>query len=180
MPSSIIKKGITLFLIIYILLIGFTIPKIEEVKEKNASFPIHTSSIIKKEETIGKLIIPKINLEQNLYPIDSEENTIEKHVTILKDSIFPEEDNSIMILAAHSGTAGVAYFEHLDELKTNDEIYLTYNKKDYIYKVIEIWEEEKTGFIHINKEKEKQLILTTCSPKKDGYQLVINCIKKES
>jgi LPXTG-site transpeptidase (sortase) family protein len=85
-----------------------------------------------------------------------------------------------MILAAHSGTAGVAYFEHLDELKTNDEIYLTYNKKDYIYKVIEIWEEEKTGFIHINKEKEKQLILTTCSPKKDGYQLVINCIKKES
>ena len=39
---------------------------------------------------------------------------------------------------------------------------------------------KKNGYIHINKEPTKQLILTTCSPNKEGYQLVINSIKKES
>ena len=85
-----------------------------------------------------------------------------------------------MILAAHSGTGDIAFFQELDKIELYDEIYLQYNKNEYIYEVIEIWEEKKNGYIHINKEPTKQLILTTCSPNKEGYQLVINSIKKES
>ena len=85
-----------------------------------------------------------------------------------------------MFIAAHSGIGKIAYFEELDELKPNDEIILNINNKTYKYIVKEYWEEKKNGYINVNKESKKQLILTTCSPNKDNYQLIINCIEKES
>ena len=126
--------------------------------------------------TYGTLIINKINLNEELFPINSEENTIERHVSILNGSNYPE----LMIIAAHSGIGPIAYFQELDKLEINDEIILIIENNKSIYKIKDIWEEKKNGYINFNKEKEKQLILTTCSPNKEGYQLVINCIEKES
>lgn len=139
-----------------------------------------TKYIIEKKEEIGYIIIPKINLERPLYPINSKENTIEKNIAILKESIMPDETNSILILAAHSGTGKIAFFEQLDQLTINDEIIISYHNKNYTYQVKDIWEEKKNGYININKELKKQLVLTTCSPKKDNTQLIINCTIKES
>ena len=160
-------------IIIIILLLGI-----------NKSIPTIDNSIVKekKEQTdiFGTLIINKIHLKEVLYPIESEKNTIEKHVTILEKSTPPTEEKGILLLAAHSGTGKIAYFEELDELKEKDEIIIHYQKKDYKYMVKDIWEEEKTGFIHINKEEKKQLVLTTCSPKKKNIQLIVNCVEKES
>ena len=85
-----------------------------------------------------------------------------------------------MIIAAHSGIGPIAYFQELNKLELNDEITLIIENKTYTYKVKDIWEEKKNGYINFNKENKKQLILTTCSPNKEGYQLVINCIEKES
>ena len=131
---------------------------------------------IETNNTYGLLIINKINLKEELFPIDSRENTIERHVAILKDSNYP----SLMIIAAHSGIGPIAYFQELDKLELNDEIILIIENKKNIYIVKDIWEEKKNGYININKENKNQLILTTCSPNKEGYQLVINCIEKES
>ena len=126
------------------------------------------------DDSIGKLIINKISLKENIYDINNSKNNIEEHVTILS-----EIDNTL-VLAAHSGTGNIAYFERLDELNIDDEIILYYKNKKYIYTVIEIYEEKKNGYIHINKNKKRQLVLTTCSPKKANYQLIVNCIEKES
>ena len=54
------------------------------------------------------------------------------------------------------------------------------NNKQYIYIVKDIWEEPKNGYINVNKENKKQLILTTCSPTNSKKQLIVNCIEKES
>lgn len=132
------------------------------------------------KDQIGELKIKKINLQEPLFSMDSQENTIEKHITILKDSIFPQHKNSIMFIAAHSGTGKIAYFEELDQLNPNDTIILTLENKKYFYQVKNIWEEKKNGYINVNKENKNQLILTTCSPNHPGYQLVINCIEKAS
>jgi len=129
---------------------------------------------------IGRINIKKIKLKEDLYKIGSEENNVEKHVTILKESIFPPTENSIVFLAAHSGSGKIAYFQELDKLQEKDEIILTLNNKNYYYEVKDIWEEKKNGYINVNKESKDQLVLTTCSPTKEQYQLVINCIKKES
>ena len=146
------------------------------IKISNEEY-LNNFNINKKEDTpIGKITINKINLNEYFYSIESTENTIEKHVSILKESDFP----NILILAAHSGIGKIAYFEKLDHLNINDEIKINYDGKVYYYIIKEIWEEKKNGYININKELEHQLILTTCSPKKKNYQLVINCIEKES
>ncbi len=129
-----------------------------------------------KKDYLGIISIDKINLKETFYDINNPNNTIEKHVSILKESIFPE----LLILAAHSGTANIAYFNDLDKLEIKDTIKIEYQEKTYFYEVKDIWEEKKTGYIHINKEKDNQLILTACSPKRNGYQLIINSIKKES
>ena len=56
------------------------------------------------------------------------------------------------------------------------KVKLKYKDKIYNYTINNIWEEEKTGYIHINKTKENQLILTTCSPKNKDKQLIIESI----
>ena len=161
-----VKKIYILLLFIIIVTTPLSIVRISNTKLNNNIF--------------GIIIINKINLKEELFPINSIENTIERHVSILKDSTYPEENNSLMIIAAHSGIGPIAYFQELDKLELNDEIILIIKNKKYIYKVKDIWEEKKNGYININKENKKQLILTTCSPNKEGYQLVINCIEKES
>ena len=154
--------------IILLLLIVIGTP-LSIIKISTNTEPINTN------DYYGKLIINKINLNEELFPIGSNENTIERHVSILKDST-----DDLMIIAAHSGIGPIAYFQELDKLELNDEIILIIEDNKTIYKVKDIWEEKKNGYISINKENTKQLILTTCSPNKEGFQLVINCIKKES
>lgn len=131
---------------------------------------------IKNTSPYGILIINKINLKEELFPRNSSENTIERHVSILKESDYP----NLMIIAAHSGIGPIAYFQELDKLTIDDEIVLIIKNKKRIYKVKDIWEEKKNGYININKEDKNQLVLTTCSPNKEGYQLIINCTEKES
>lgn len=129
-----------------------------------------------QEKPIGKLIINKINLIEDIYSIDSKHNNIEEHVTILPPSKEPEQKNTTIFIAAHSGTGRIAYFKNLNNLSINDQIILIYKNISYKYIVKNIWEEKKTGTITIPKENTNQLILTTCSPTKDGYQLIINCL----
>lgn len=166
-----IKKTLYILTILLFLLI-FSLSTI-----KISSEPIITNTTIVQKEEIGKIIINKINLKRNLYDINSPENNVEKNITILKESIPPTEKESIMILAAHSGTGKIAYFNELDKLELNDSIILLYKNKKYIYIVKNIWEEEKNGYISFNKEKRKQLILTTCSPTNNKKQLIISCIE---
>ncbi len=143
-----------------------------EAKEKNYNKP----TTIQKKDQIGYLKIDKLNLYQPLFKKESDYNNIEENVTILKESKMPDQDDSIVFLAAHSGSGKIAYFEELDQLSKGDTIQLNYKNKTYQYQINKIWEEEKTGYIHINKDNKKQLILTTCSPNHQNKQLIISSI----
>ena len=127
-----------------------------------------------ENDQIGYLKIDKINLFQPLLKKESVHNNIEENVTILKDSIMPTEKNSIVFLAAHSGSGSIAFFKDLNKLEVGDIIELKYKNQIYHYQINNIWEERKNGYIHVNKTKLKQLILTTCSPEKENKQLIIN------
>lgn len=132
-----------------------------------------------KKELIGNLIINKINLDMPLYNIESKKNNIEENITILKESILPPNKESIVFLAAHSGTSKISYFNNLDKLEINDTIFLTINNTENTYQIINIYKQKKNGYINVNKENKDQLILTTCDPNDNKYQLIINSTKKE-
>jgi len=167
-----LKKILILFIIILLLIFTESIIKIDTNKVAiNKPILINTY----KEKPIGKLIINRINLNKNIYSINSKENTIEKNIQLLKEST-----DNLIIIAAHSGSGEIAYFNNLNKLEKNDEIILVLNNTTSKYIVKEYWEQKKNGYIDISKEEQDQLILTTCSPNHQGYQLIVNSIKKES
>ena len=112
---------------------------------------------IVENDQIGYLKIDKINLFQPLLKKESVHNNIEENVTILKDSIMPTEKNSIVFLAAHSGSGSIAFFKDLNKLEVGDIIELKYKNQIYHYQINNIWEERKNGYIHVNKTKLKNL-----------------------
>ena len=124
-----------------------------------------------KEKPIAILTINKINLRKEIYDINSKHNNVEENVTILND------DDNLIVLAAHSGPGVIAYFNDLDELEISDKVELKYKNNNLTYKVIKIEEQLKDGTIEINKTSKKRLILTTCSKKDKLKQVVITTEK---
>lgn len=169
-----IKRIYLILIIILLVLLPSSLLRISNSSNTIKVKPISINNLL--EQPFGELTINRINLKEKLYNLKSPQNTVDKHVTIIEGSSFP----NILILAAHSGEGKIAYFENLDELKINDIIIINHNNKKYHYYVKEIWEEKKDGYINLNKDNKNQLILTTCSPNHNGYQLIINCIEKES
>lgn len=137
---------------------------IEDIKENH------------EKELFGIITIKDINLQNKpIYNITSKKNNIEENITILKESTTPDKENSIIFLAAHSGIGPLAYFKNLHKINLNSLVELKYQEKKYIYKVVNIYEQEKNGFIRITSTSNKKIILTTCSENK-GKQLIIECL----
>lgn len=137
----------------------------ELVKNYYVNDIVETKPIVKKinnevkEEYLGILKIPKINLIEGFYNINSKNNNINKSVTILKES-----NDRVIYLTAHSGSGYLAFFKDLDKLNIDDIICLDINGNSYQYIINNIYEEDKNGLITINHNiNEKYLVLTTCS-----------------
>ena len=172
-----------ILLIVIIIIYLFTCNIIYNYYKDNKVITKNTSTTTKigyntiKDDIKGKIIISKIHLSNNLYDINSKKNNVDKNVTILRGEF--EEKNGTVIIAAHSGNSKISYFQNLDKLQINDIVKIIYNSKEYTYIIKDIWNTKKTGEIKIPNMNTNQLILTTCSPHKDNYQLIINCILKE-
>ncbi len=141
------------------------------------------SSIVKisnnQQEVIATIEIPKINLKENIYKISNAQEDVDKNVVILKESTFPVEKESILFIAAHSGSGHNAYFNNIDKLSTGNIVKFYYKNKLYTYIVDKKWEENKDGALEVSKTNKHELILTTCSKQNSNKQLIIKCIKKE-
>ncbi|HIT11145.1 MAG TPA: sortase [Candidatus Onthousia faecigallinarum] len=149
-----------------------------ETTSTNYSSDIATIEEDNQEEIWGTLDIPEIGLTQPIYPLDSPKNNVEENVTILKESILLPEENSIIFLAAHSGTGKKAFFTRLDDLKKGDSIIFTFKGKTNYYEIVDIMEQEKDGTISVPKNQISELVLTTCSERDRTKQLVIIAQKK--
>lgn len=122
---------------------------------------------LEKNNYYGYLIIPSLNITYGFYDIHNEFNNVDRNVTLINSNI-----ENTYVLAAHSGSGNLAYFNDLKYLKKYDELYLKFKDKILKYEIINIKSEKKNGKIKI-KNKENQLILTTCDQIKKGNQLII-------
>ena len=71
--------------------------------------------------------------------MDSRNNDVNKSVTILKESVLPNGNGSIIYLTAHSGTGYLAFFKDIDKLEINDIIHLDIKNNNYQYIVNNIY-----------------------------------------
>lgn len=121
------------------------------------------------DESYGYIEIPKINLNKKFI----EGGNIDKNIIVVKPSVYPNKEESLFILAAHSGTGKYAYFNYLYKLKIKDKIYITYMDKKYTYNIIDIYYQKKDGNIDIYKiMNNKTLVLITCTNGKRNLQTV--------
>ena len=115
-------------------------------------------------EYIGYLTIPKINLKKGFLDMRSELNNVEKNITIIEGSSYPDKDKGNLIIAAHSGSGWKAFFNDLYKLSTGDIAEVSYKGKKYTYKIVNIYKQEKTGKIAIYRNYDKTtLTLITCT-----------------
>ena len=149
---------------------------INDSKIKVNGVSIDNENTINNEEVnnyLGVISIPKINLEQGFYDIDNPLNNVDKNIELISNSNMPDVENGTLILAAHSGNDRVSYFNKLYKLNIDDEIEIIYNKSKYLYKLIDIYEVEKTGSITLhNINNITSLVLVTCSNFNDNLQVV--------
>lgn len=130
----------------------------------------------KQEDYIAVLEIPSINLKKGLYAIDSKNNNVNKNIEIIDSSDMPDITKGNFILAGHSGTGRIAFFDNLDKLIVDDTIIVYYKNIKYIYQINNIESIVKDGTIEIKREFESMITLTTCNQKNKNEQLVITGI----
>ena len=105
----------------------------------------------------------QINLKQGFVSKKSRYNNVNYNIQLLGPSDYPDKELGNVIIAGHSGSARISYFRNLDRLEMGDEAYIIYNGKTYTYKVVNIYDIEKTGKAEIVKEKNTStLTLITC------------------
>lgn len=143
------------------------VPNVEEVDSKSSK----TSNI--SNQYIGILKIPKIGLERGFVDPSSPHNNVEENITILNPVAMPNEKNGNFILAAHSGTGAIAYFDKLYQLQIHDKIYVEYQGMNYTYEIVNIYQQPKTGTIKVYRDKEQTtMTLITCTNNNNKEQTV--------
>lgn len=123
------------------------------------------------EEYLGVLDIPKINFHKGFYNKKSSLNNVKFNLYVLPEANYPDTENGNLIIAGHSGNYNNSYFRDLYLLELDDLIDINYNNKKYTYKIVKIYNEEKTGTVRIFRDKNKTtLTLITCTKDDSKHQ----------
>lgn len=146
---------------------------IDNTPREVAAGEISVNENIGNGSYIGVLKIDKINLEQGFYDKGNELNNVDKSVTLLDTSNYPDENKGNTILVAHSGSSYLGYFKNLWKLNVGDLASIRYKNKSYIYKIVNIYDDEKDGDVTIYRNKGKTtLTLITCTKNSDTKQTI--------
>ncbi len=113
---------------------------------------------------IGTLEIPKISFKRGFVSKTSKFNDVNKNITILESSNYPDQKKGNFIIAAHSGNSKIAYFANLYKLAENDIAIVFYKNKKYTYQIVNIYTQPKIGKVTIYRNREKDVLtLITCT-----------------
>ena len=117
----------------------------------------------------GWIEIPAINLKREF--VDS--GNVDKNIIIINKSEYPNIHNSLLILAAHSGTGKYTFFNYLYKLEKNDIANIIYDNKQYSYELMYKYNIKKNGRASIYKFSDsKTLALVTCTNNIKNMQTV--------
>ena len=125
------------------------------------------------EEYLGVIEISKIGLYKGFYNKNSNLNNVKFNLYVLPESNYPDIEKGNLLIAGHSGNYNNSYFANLYQLVKEDIINIYYGDSKYIYKIVNIYDENKTGRVRIFRDKEKTtLTLITCTKDDDYHQTV--------
>lgn len=165
----------------------FALQETEEKQEQTTDFedidvPVDVKDVISEEkhpstgpvkQYIATLQIPAISLRLGLVSPDSPYNHVDSNITIIYPSSMPDVEKGNLIIAGHSGTGYLAFFRNLYKLELGQEASVTYQQQKYTYRLSNIYNEEKNGFVSIRRNvNKKTLTLITCTKDSDTMQTI--------
>lgn len=131
---------------------------------------INTNKKIEEDNFIAVLEIPKISLKKGL---SLDKNNINYNIEIVSGSTFFDENNSNLVLAAHSGNSKISFFKNLYKLAQGDIVYIYYDGIKYEFVIYDIYDVLKDGTVEIERYQNKKTItLITCKKNSNNYQTV--------
>ncbi len=154
--------------------------EIIDIETINSDTVEEETAINEELNYIGIIKIPKINLERGLVSPYSYQNNVDKNIAFVEPYALPNKQYGNVILASHSGNSSVSFFRKLDKLSINDEIIIDFNNESYFYKVVNIYDVEKTGKAVINRNRYKNtLTLITCRDGTNKQIIVISELERK-
>ena len=136
---------------------------IEDEEKKEELKPTEFTGEI-RNDYIGYITIPRINLTKGFLDYRSEENNVDKNLLVVSGSNYPDTDKGNFIIAGHSGTGWNSFFNDLFRLGRGDTVEVSYLGKKYIYEIVNIYTQAKTGKLAIYRDYDKTtLTLITCT-----------------
>lgn len=117
-----------------------------------------------------RLIIPTIQLDENIYDYDSKYNSVDYGLELINNYDIKKQKGSI-IIASHSGNSSISYFKNLYKLKIGELVILQSNDEIYYYKINSIYKIKKNGTFKY-KDIDSGIYLITCDKKNKKKQLV--------
>lgn len=147
------------------------VPSIDEENGEDKNEIITNKNI--SYNYIGTIEIDKISLKRGFLDISSPYNNVDRNVTVIQQSSFPNVDKGNLILAAHSGNCSICYFDKLYKLSVGDKAIVYYKNYKYSYKLKSIYNVPKTGEVEIRRDPSKTVLtLITCTHNSDTEQTV--------
>lgn len=146
---------------------------VDDVVDNTTSEPEEEKKHEVTYDYVGKLTIPKINLEQGFVSKDSKYNSVDYGIQTLKESTYPNVAKSNLILVSHSGSSYRSKFKNLYKLKLGDVAYIDYQGKTYQFKITKIYNKPKIGKVTIERNYNKtSLTLITCTHNSSTEQTI--------
>lgn len=122
------------------------------------------------EDVLFEIFIPRINLHEKVYNINSSLNNVDYNVEILKSSDFI---NDLYFLAGHSGGGRASLFDDLFKLEKGDLVFIYYKGRKKVFVVEDLFYIKKDGYFEISYVEYGFLYLITCSLKYFDKQLIV-------
>ena len=137
----------------------------------------------KAKEYIGYLEIKKINLNLGFVSKKSYYNNVNRNIELLSASDYPDKEKGNTIIAGHSGSSSLAFFKNLYKLELGDTARIHYKQKIYTYKISNIYNVPKVGYVSINRDVNNTVLtLITCTKNSKTEQTIyiLDLISTES
>ena len=134
-----------------------------------------------KDNIIGYLTIPKMEIEVPIYLGATQENMKKGAVHLSQTSIPIGGNNTNSVIAAHRGMRSHPMFRDIEMLDIGDEIKVTNMWDELIYKVVEtkIISPDEVSEVLIQEGRDL-ITLITCHPYNKNYQrYVVYCERQE-
>ena len=134
-----------------------------------------------KDNIIGYLTIPKMEIEVPIYLGATQENMKKGAVHLSQTSIPIGGNNTNSVIAAHRGMKSHPMFRDIENLSIGDEVKITNMWDELIYKVVETKVINPDEVSEVLIQEGRDLItLITCHPYTKNYQrYVVYCERQE-